>query len=437
MIKDDPIRLSPPWWAHPLAMFSLPMVILAYVTYLVPGQAYAEQWRTWKHFDGHALAVALAATAAFSAGALAVARLQRPAGEWEVPDLAHRLYRWGLALTLMGYLSWFGVAFARGLRPALMIALITGQEALTDDVKKNYMGTVSGVTTLTQLGMATLVLGCLWASRQGWREVRWGFGAIFSMAVLRSILNSERLAVIELAIPAMLAAAAMWPGRTARVRRWLAAAPVIGVFALFTFFTASESLRSWKSFYSQQHDSLLTFAAIRLTGYYTTALNNGACLEDLVPGGFGFPYYTALFAWRLPLIKNTVREIFDAPVVDSDDGFFDFIGNSVNIEFNNPSGVFLPVVDFGIPLGLAYWLGAGLLCGWVYTLYRSRRLAGVCLYPLIGTGLLEASRVLYWAESRSFPSFVWLAVAAWLLTNQQADGQSREIWQRVHLRRAA
>lgn len=417
------------------------MVALAWITYAIPATAFAEQWRTWKHFDAHALLIVLAGTLAFSASAMAVLRFPgasvRPDSPIDIPAVTGKLFRTGLILTLVGYLSWFGVAFARGLRPALMLSLITGQEALTDEVKKNYMGTVSGVTTLTQLGMATLVLGCLWASKNGWRDVRWAFAAIFGLAAVRSILNSERLAVIELAIPALLTAAALWPGRTPRMRKWIALAPVIGMVALFSFFTASESLRSWKSFYSQQQDSLLVFAATRLTGYYTTALNNGACLEDLVPGGFGFPYYTMLFAWRLPVIKNTVRELFVPPVVDSDDGFFDFIGNSVNIEFNNPSGIFLPVVDFGIPLGMCYWLVAGAICGWIYQHYRNGSLAGLCLYPLIGTCLLEASRVLYWAESRSFPSFVWLAIAAWMMTRHQATHQTREVWTRLHLRRAA
>jgi hypothetical protein len=182
---------------------------------------------------------------------------------------------------------------------------------------------------------------------------------------------------------------------------------------------------------------LVEFAGARLAGYYVTALNNGAAMEDLAPGGFGTPFHTLNFAWRLPLLKDVTRLIFHTPPLDTQDRFERFVGGSINIEFNNPGGVFLPVVDFGVPGGLAYWFLAGLVCGWLYQHYQSRTGTGICLYPMAGLAMIESARVLYWAEGRSMPAIAMLMVAAWLITAYQKRLETRRTWTLAHAGGAA
>lgn len=396
--------------------------------YLIRAEAYASQWRTWKHVDESALAVAMGAIILFSAGAILAPKRRGNAGRNEDPETLRRLFWLSAGLAVVGYLVWFGAAFARGLRASHIISMATGQNAMTDEVKEAYMGTVSGITTLTQLGMAAVVLACLCASVSGWKGLRWPLGLLLVLAIIRSLLNSERLAVIEMVVPGVIAASALWRPVRPSWRRAVACAPVIGVCGLFAFFTGSEYLRSWKGFYASEHDSLLEFSAIRLSGYYVTALNNGACIVSMLPNGYQMPYFTLGFAWKLPIVKSAVREFLKAPQLDTADGYVDMMSGLTNTEFNNPSGVYLPMIDFGTPLGLAYWLAAGLFCGWLYSLFRSGHIAGLCLYPMVAIGLLEAGRVLYWAEPRAFPSLMWLAVAAYVMTRRQQRSQSRQVW---------
>lgn len=393
---------------------------------------YASQWRTWKHFDGYALALALSAVALFSLGVILAPKSAAASSSPPDPSVLRLVFWILIALTFTGYFVWFGVAFARGLRPEHILDLATGKSGITDDVKELYMRTVSGVTTLTQFGMAAVVIACLAASVEGWRRFRWPLALLLALAIARTLLNSERLAVIELVAPAVLAAAAVFPPATARLRRVVSAAPVIGLAALFTFFTASEYLRSWKGFYVNEQDSLLTFSAVRLGGYYVTALNNGATLNQLVPSGFESPYFTLNFAWKLPLIKDAIREFFPIPSLDAPEGYNAMMSGHTNIEFNNPSGLFLPMLDFGPACGLLYWLAAGFACGWLHSLYRRRSFPGLCLYPMAAVGMLEAGRVLYWAEPRAFPSYLSLALAAWLLHHRGSRQESRQLWSQIH-----
>ncbi len=406
--------------------------MLVTIAYAIRAEAYVAQWKTWKHFDEASLALALGAVALFSLGAMLAPRSRCAAWPKDNPAVLRRVFWIAAGLSVFGYLAWFGVAFLRGLRPYHIISLATGQNALNDDVKEIYMGTVSGITTFTQLGMAAVVLACLCASVSGWKGLRWPLAMLFTLAILRSLLNSERLAVIELAVPGVLAAAALWRPASPHWRRAVFIAPVVGVMGLFTFFTGSEYLRSWKGFYAQQQDSLLEFSAIRLSGYYVTALNNGACLARLTPDGYEKPYFTLGFAWKLPVVKAGVRDLAAAPAVDTMEGYSYVMGGLTNLEFNNPSGLFLPMIDFGPLPGLAYWLAAGLFCGWLHGLYRNGHIAGLCLYPMVAVGLLEAGRVLYWSEPRAFPSLVWLAVAAIVMTRLGRRNASRAIWAGLH-----
>src|SRR5882724_10261788 len=73
-------------------------------------------------------------------------------------------------------------------------------------MKDLYLGTISGVTTLTQLGIPAMVLGVMIGVVKGWKMVAAPMGVVFFLAAIRALFNSERLAIIELAIPAFVLA---------------------------------------------------------------------------------------------------------------------------------------------------------------------------------------------------------------------------------------
>jgi predicted membrane-bound mannosyltransferase len=77
-----------------------------------------------------------------------------------------------------------------------------------------------------------------------------------------------------------------------------------------------------------------------------------------------------------------------------------YLTAEANPEFNNGGGFFLPIIDFGLAGALLYWVLAGVMCGILYRMFQQRRPAGLLLYPITFTSVIELSRIVYWAEGR-------------------------------------
>jgi hypothetical protein len=232
------------------------------------------------------------------------------------------------------------------------------------------------------------------------------------LAVCRALLNSERFALVELAVPFLVASLALRPrfGRRARIAVNLA--PPAGVICLFFLFTGFEYFRSWTNYYAGRDLGLWEFGAMRLLGYYVTSFNNGAYfLNRLDP--LNAPYFTLHFLWGFPLTSPVIKRFFADPLLDSTDKwfYFPFLEADANLEFNNADGMFFPLMDYGIAGGLIYWFVIGIVCGLIYVAYQRGHFAGLLLYPMTYLGLLELPLALYWGEGRAFPSLVLMAAA--------------------------
>jgi oligosaccharide repeat unit polymerase len=274
---------------------------------------------------------------------------------------------------------------------------------------------MGGVTTLTQFGTAAMIIGGILGVKYGWRTVRAKLLIICCIAFLRALLNSERFALIELAVPFVAVWIALRVFGSAsispRARRWINLAPILGAAVLFVVFTSFEYFRSWTNYYAGRDMTLWEFGALRLLGYYVTSLNNGAYLLNRL-GALNAPYFSLHFLWTFPLTSPVMQRLFPDPLLDSSAKwfYFPFLESEANIEFNNADGQLFPLMDFGIAGGLLYWLLVGAFCGLVYELYLRQHLLGLLLFPAIFLGLLELPLALYWGEGRAFPSFCLLAV---------------------------
>jgi hypothetical protein len=118
--------------------------------------------------------------------------------------------------------------------------------------------------------------------------------------------------------------------------------------------------------------------------------------------------------WHFPIVKDLLPVLFPSLRAYAGDvagtRYLDLLSANANPELNNPSGVFSPLLDYGLTGGLLYWLICGLICGYLYEEFRSRSVAGIFLYPALYISLIEATRVLYWAEGRFFPAMLLLVV---------------------------
>ncbi len=411
------------WWLHPTVVFSLPVVIAGITAYVTGPLSYLRFWRTQKYFDLSCLGLLFGVVLVFAIGSLLGGARRRAnvadsTADWKLRirwQLVRLLFNLSFALTMSAYFIWFGVAIKNGLRPSAIYEVLHSSGGPTGTILDDHLETIPGVTTATQFGLAVIVLGVPLGVVAGWRRVRWQMLAVLSLGLVRSFLNSERLAIIELLVPFIVAFISFRPPRTRRARSLIQAAPLFGPVLLFFFFAGAEYFRSWSTYYSQRESSFWSFISLRLMGYYTTALNNGALVWRVSKHlSYGLEPETLDFIWRFPFVNRLLPWLFPSfgvPALVSDYRYDALLQASANPELTNPSGVFGPIVDYGVGGGLLYWFLCGLVCGYLYKELKLRRPAGMFLYPLLFVGLTEAGRILYWAEGRLFPSMFMLVIS--------------------------
>lgn len=298
--------------------------------------------------------------------------------------------------------------------PQLIAELYGGSIGAMAELRET-LTRIPGVTSLMTLQSLCVVLHVAYRRVTGSRlpyVYHLLLAAVVVFCLLRAWLWSERLALIELAIPAALVAIG-YPGRPRKPL--LAAAPALGFLVIFGLFCAGEYFRSWQFYRAYWDDSFFAFAWARFIGYYATALNNGAMLLSTTEPGY-LPFFTAPWYYSLP-----GRQLLEAPAAMAPGASIDamppiealahLLNAHANPEFNNPSGLFMPFVDFGPVGGLLCWMLLGTACGLLFRSFANLRAHGLILFPVWYVGILEILRLLYWSEPRFFPV---LAVACLL-----------------------
>ncbi len=423
-------RAQSVWWLNPVLLFVSMAVMATAAAIWVPDHMYHLLWRSPKYFTVQAALLVLACAACFAAGAIVPGL--RPSGWWPrggstgVPAsldtrLLFRLYYIGVVLCLIGYAVWGSMAVRRGLNLHILLSFVAGKHGLSEQLRSQYLGNITGVTTCTQFGLACGILGMLLIQQGQWKQIRFSFLPIFGLAILRAMLNSERLAVIELVVPVIALAIqfSVVPRAQGVVRRRiLELAPLGGSVVLYFLFAFFEYFRSWVTYYAGHSEySFWTFAGCRLAGYYVTALNNGAFLLERLDWPVNAPFFSLNFLWNFPLLKDLMDNIFGTPVGAK--AYFDILERSVNAEFNNSDGYLIPFMDFGLPGGLLHWFVIGAICGGLYRSFLRRSAWGQLLYPVAFLGLVDVVRGLYWASGRAIPGVAFLIVSAFCLRLRQ------------------
>ena len=337
----------------------------------------------------------LAGLVAFAIGSFCAelgAQSDRKRLEVESHDLRVVL-AWLYALTLLAYAIFL---FPVLLSPQLVVELYDGSTTAAYTLRST-LERIPGVTTLSTLQSLCVVLHLLHRRITG-RGLPGIYQVLLTALVvaclLRAWLWSERLALIELAVPAALVGVA-FPGK--RRTLLLAASPVLGLLVVFALFCGGEYFRSWQYYRASWGDSFMSFAWVRFVGYYATALNNGALLYSMSEQGY-LPLHTAVWFYKLPFWE--ALGVGFPPPDDFAKGMLTAYGN---LEFNNTSGLFQPFLDFGPIGGALCWAGLGVGSGLLLKLFAGSRLLGLILYPVWYVGILEILRIFYWGESRFFP----------------------------------
>jgi len=391
------------WWMYP-SRIALCVVLPIYVgcggfdaaDYALYKQPYVflVSDRFWLGFAG---------LVAFAIGSLCVESQQSSPKQSEVEGRDLRvILGWLYAVTLAAYAIFLlPILF----KPQLVVELYDGSLSAAYTLRST-LERIPGVTTLSTLQSLCVVLHLLHRRITG--TILPGIYTVLLLALvfaclLRTWLWSERLALIELAVPAVLVVVGLSAKRRTLL---LAAGPVLGLLMVFALFGVGEYFRSWQFYRATWADSFLSFAWVRFVGYYATALNNGALLYSGSEQGY-YPLHTAVWFYKLPFWEPLGLGF--PPPEDIAKRVLAAYGNP---EFNNTSGVFQPFLDFGPVGGVLCWAGLGIASGLLLRSFAGSHLLGLILYPVWYVGILEILRIFYWGESRFFPVLVVACLVA-------------------------
>lgn len=302
--------------------------------------------------------------------------------------------------------------------PTLALNIIAGRPGAAE-LARLYAESIPGVTSLENLFNLVIVLFMVKPVLTGHRRTLVEtllLIFILALTAVKVVLNSERLALIELLVPLGLLACAV-----RRRSALIALAPFGAIGGMCAFFTGTEYLRSWVTYYAGKSGGVWDFAVQRMFGYYITAINNGAYIYNL-RHSYLFPVFSAGWLWRLPVpgLPDAMAELVGAPAAVLQTPKDLLYG--MNVEFNNTSGIFAPLTDFGPLLGPLVWTALGYLSGRLYRRFQEGRPIGLLLFPTWFVGVLEVPRIFYWGDNRYFPALtVSLSIAALLLLSKPAS----------------
>lgn len=314
----------------------------------------------------------------------------------------HERFDWFLmAVFIVSHLIFFRNFLTN---PGLIAGVLGGNLEL-----KHTFKTIPGVTTWTQVTMLlAAVRGMRWAGLLPGKIRLFSLFhlVLFGTLFVRSVLWSERLALIEALIPFTIFAlpklCELW-GKTARIAaQFLPLAAPILILGLFTGF---EFLRSWQS-YSGEHSGILQFGWKRLFTYYFEAMNTGAAL--LQASGF----YSGMTP---PTTENQFGFLYDSL----------YKTKILDIEFNNPSGIWYFCMRLGNLLTAPALILLGIYMGWTWRRFREGRLFSL-IFPINFMLTLEIIRIYYWPLSnRVIPStLIFVLILIWSAT---VAGRLREL----------
>jgi len=400
------------WWANPVYIVLFLMMPILVIAASVSDSYYQDFGHVRRYIEGEAFLLALISLVLFCLGSwmatvLKPKKEQGPAGSFRVDPGPYSIALWTTALiaicgNVVGVLPILA-------NPDLVMAVLF-QEGFGAFQLKELLLRIPGLTSVSNIGPLVGTLFGAQLALTGKPLNRWErllLGLVIISVFLRAFLGVERLALIEFAVP--YAVARYGKFENGRWNPVLSLGPIIGIILLIVLFSTTEYFRSWV-YYRQFYSDFWSFMLARIAGYYTTALNNGAGLMTNFDPNYDGRLTLAWF-YKFPLFPwaNTVETEVS-----------DFLLAFANREFNNTSGVFAPINDFGITFGVGLWFFLGGICGLLYRGFSRHEFVPNILYPSWIIGIYEILRIFYWGETRYFVVMIFTVMIILFVTRQRS-----------------
>lgn len=306
-------------------------------------------------------------------------------------------------LTAAGYTIWFADLI---FNPGLIKSLIVENQAFT---VRGTISTTPGLSSFAQMGVAYSIVYSInrfALKSQTTKRQQWLLYVIIFLAFSRSILWSERLALIELIAP--IGVIYFLFGTRAKSTK-IALIPVYASLGLYALFSTMEYFRSWQ-YYSQQRDDFFRFTLDRLLSYYTTSILNGVGYIENYDTTCYSGENLLSFIYRLPVLGEELMSAYSCS------RFPEYLSTYADPEFNLISWPFYIMSDMGTPITILISIILGRLMAWMY---KNTHKSLLCLifYPFLYLGLLDFLRQGYLHGARTFYIYVGLFVSYYVLKN--------------------
>src|SRR5258705_9597353 len=200
---EQPLRRL--WWLQPAWLFAA-VVGGTMLAAAVQSDAAFRLYGAPKFIAGKHLLLAAAAIIVFAIGRrLAEATGRIPRSTPAAADGIVRVWFWlSIGLTLFGYAVWLAVGVKNGFTLGTLREFFTTDDPIiAESIRDEMFINVKGVTTCTQFGVVAVLLG-LWLYFRGERRVVWPTAIVIALGAARALVFSERLALIELIVPAFV-----------------------------------------------------------------------------------------------------------------------------------------------------------------------------------------------------------------------------------------
>lgn len=303
-------------------------------------------------------------------------------------------------LTIFAYLLWFHKIL---IQPSIILKLLSGDGSIMYYIR-NTAKQIEGITTFTQLGTVysifyTLILTKKIDSNYKKRHKLYFFIILF-FTLFRVLAWSERLALLEVVIPIIVIIISEFKSKSFCVKF----APYIGIVMLFLYFGVFEYFRSWSGHYKYIYDSYVEFITNRVSSYYITALNNGAGIFSIYGVSRGLTYFMGSL-YKIPFLGYALTQ-----VLYPENNTYRYLSNYGNLEFNNISGIYLIIIQLGIPLGILFTMLFGMFIGVIFNQFKYCNGIGLFIYPFLFIGIVEFLRIFYFTETRTFYIYIFILI---------------------------
>ncbi|WP_221469238.1 hypothetical protein [Cohnella nanjingensis] len=279
---------------------------------------------------------------------------------------------------------------------------------------------ISGVTTLTQLGMLASSLYAIHVFGLKRKGSVWLWAFILFPGTLRGLLFSERIALLEVIVPIVVVAVLF-----GRIRVTLTKV-VLAVAAVVLFFSAAEGLRSYQ-FYAKNgfaQEGVYGYGLGRFLDYISSSVNHSMAMVDLSGRTFGFP--TLLFNGWINFLYTVVPESAVRSFLHMNDALQAYKNVKASpysaADYTN-MGYFGEIfADVGY-LYVVYAVLYGWFLGMAFKGVRQYEVGWMMIYPTVFFSLLESYRVHYLFDNRVFYPLLYLVLRYLFLSFQQSRGR--------------